>query len=332
MNQVLTSFSNGIDQFDDLKRLTRNLSVLLENPFYKDFIQLFLLQDSNLKFSDVKFFLLTLENVTALSNDWGYVSNMLNSLKNTMSCFETNRFIAVDTQKELEQVATQLFSNATFLIGFVFENTKPGDVDLPEDFRVKIRMNVNNVPETNLPRPWLWIPGPSDNLFMDLRYMRGFVQIQNLLERAIISTINSEKVAKGNTRIKPEAYDNEEFPVVYLQQFPYPKYRSEDVTSSYINYFILPILVTLMWSGNIGMAIRNLIKEKEKFIEETMKAMGLRPGINWLAWFLSTYFNMAIISLLVSLILKYGGIFPLTDLSIIFVALCAFAFSAIMLR
>lgn len=103
------------------------------------------------------------------------------------------------------------------------------------------------------------------------------------------------------------------------------------VTSSYINYFILPIIVTLMWSGNIGLAIRNLIKEKEKFIEETMKAMGLRPGINWLAWFLSTYFNMLIISLLVSLILKYGTIFPMTNLGIIFLSLAAFAFSAIML-
>ncbi len=129
----------------------------------------------------------------------------------------------------------------------------------------------------------------------------------------------------------PASYDDKKFPVVYLQQFPYPKYRSEDVTSSYINYFILPIIVTLMWSGNIGLAIRNLIKEKEKFIEETMKAMGLRPGINFLAWFITTYINMLFISLLVACILKYGGIFPVSDLSLIFLSLGAFAFSAIML-
>jgi hypothetical protein len=41
-------------------------------------------------------------------------------------------------------------------------------------------------------------------------------------------------------------------------------------SSSYINYFIMPIIVTLMWSGNIGLAIKNLIKEKEKFIEEVI--------------------------------------------------------------
>jgi hypothetical protein len=43
------------------------------------------------------------------------------------------------------------------------------------------------------------------------------------------------------------------------------------MSASYVNYFILPIVVTLMWSGNIGLAIRNLIKEKEKFIEEVDK-------------------------------------------------------------
>lgn len=227
MNQVLTSFSNGIDQFDELKRLTTNLSVLLDNPFYQDFIQLFLLQDSNLKFSDIRMFLSTLENVTSLSNNWSYISSMLNSLKNAVSCFETDRFIALDNEKDLVRTATELFQNATFLIGFVFENTKPTDTELPENFAVKIRMNVNNVPETNLPRPWLYIPGPADNLFMDLRYMRGFVQVQNLLERAIISTINEQKaIAKGG--MSTASYKENEFPVVYLQQFPYPKYRAEE--------------------------------------------------------------------------------------------------------
>ncbi len=330
LNQVLTSFASGIDQFDELKRLTANLSVLLDNPFYQDFIQLFLLQDSPLTFADVRTFLSTLENVTALSNNWSYISDMLNSLKNAVSCFETNRFIAVATEQDLVATATQLFKNSTFLIGFVFQNTKPGDTVLPDNFAVKIRMNLNNVPETNLPRGWLWIPGPADNLFMDLRYMRGFAQIQNLLERAIITTINREK-ANQRPGLNSAAFDDKQFPVVYLQQFPYPKYRSEDVTSSYINYFILPIIVTLMWSGNIGLAIRNLIKEKEKFIEETMKAMGLRPGINFLAWFITTYINMLLISLLVACILKYGGLFPLTDLSLLFISLGAFAFSAIML-
>ena len=63
-----------------------------------------------------------------------------------------------------------------------------------------------------------------------------------------------------------------------------------------------------------------------------MKAMGLRPGINWLAWFISTFLMMLVVAFIVSFILKYGGIFPLSDQLLIFIALIAFAFSAIMLR
>jgi hypothetical protein len=90
--------------------------------------------------------------------------------------------------------------------------------------KVKIRMNIDNVPETNLIRPWLWTSNPSDNLFMDLRYLRGFIQIQNLFERALIETIQEMKGTSANaTKVEKLA-----IPVPYLQQFPYPRYKLEE--------------------------------------------------------------------------------------------------------
>jgi len=56
--------------------------------------------------------------------------------------------------------------------------------------------------------------------------------------------------------------------IILYYKFLYKIKPIFSLSASYINYFILPIVVTLMWSGNIGLAIRNLIKEKEKFIEE----------------------------------------------------------------
>ena len=53
--------------------------------------------------------------------------------------------------------------------------------------------------------------------------MRGFVQIQNLLERSIISIIN-----EGKSVTNSEAYTLKEFPAVYLKQFPYPRYTREE--------------------------------------------------------------------------------------------------------
>ncbi|CAF0899716.1 unnamed protein product, partial [Brachionus calyciflorus] len=327
LNNVLKSFSYGLNQFDDLKKLTANLSILLDNPFYQDFIQLFLLQDSTLTLSDIKMFLTTLENVTSMSDDWGYTSSLISTIKDAFSCFEVDRFVAYETEADLERDALKYFNNGTFLIGIVFENIKPSDTNIPPNFSVKIRTNADNVPETNILRPWLWVPGPADNLFMDLRYMRGFIQMQSLVERSIVKFIKDKK---QEGRIIPKFMDSEP-PLVYLNQFPHPKYKKEDNTTSYVNYFILPIIITLMWSGNIGLAIRNLVKEKEKFIEETMRAMGLRPGINWLAWFITTYLTTVIVSLLVTIVLKYGSIFPESNFGLIYLSLLSFSFSAVML-
>ena len=32
-----------------------------------------------------------------------------------------------------------------------------------------------------------WLPKPEDNFFTELRYLRGFIQIQDILDRSIIS-------------------------------------------------------------------------------------------------------------------------------------------------
>ena len=79
---------------------------------------------------------------------------MVNDVKRTFSCFEVNRFVEVASEEELEKQAAKLFANGTFLIGIVFENVKSTDKELPNNFAVKIRTNVDNVPETTMTRPW----------------------------------------------------------------------------------------------------------------------------------------------------------------------------------
>ena len=53
--------------------------------------------------------------------------------------------------------------------------------------------------------------------------MRGFLQIQNLMERSLISIINAKKSKAINLK-----FDEQEIPVAYIKQFPYPKYKSEE--------------------------------------------------------------------------------------------------------
>jgi ABC-type multidrug transport system ATPase subunit len=62
-----------------------------------------------------------------------------------------------------------------------------------------------------------------------------------------------------------------------------------------------------------------------------MKAMGLRPGVNWIAWFISSYFQMVIVAFFVALILKYCLIFANSNLFLIFLMLLCFGYSTVML-
>ena len=169
-------------------------------------------------------FLVTLENVTSLNDDWSYTSSLVSSLKDAFSCFEIDRFVAFENEADLEKEAFNFFNNGTLLVGLVFENIKPSDKEIPPNFSVKIRTNADNVPETYILRPWLWVPGPADNLFMDLRYMRGFIQIQSLVERSILKFIMEQKqIAKINQRNM-----STKLPLIYLNQFPHPKYKKEE--------------------------------------------------------------------------------------------------------
>lgn len=221
MKRLLDAITLGLGQFDDLKRLAVNMSSLLDNPFYQDFIQLFLLQDTSLTITDIKTYLMMLEGVTSLSNDWSFLSTVLGAFRDTFSCFEVDRFVPFDNEAQLVKDAYKFFNNGTFMIAIVFENVKSTDVEIPPNFSIKLRTNTDNVPETNIVRPWLWVPGPADNLFMDLRYMRGFIQIQNLLERALVKVVADMKQV-------PLDLNTKDAPVVYLQQFPYPKYKVEE--------------------------------------------------------------------------------------------------------
>lgn len=53
-----------------------------------------------------------------------------------------------------------------------------------------------------------WRPNPEDDMFLYMRYFRGFIQLQDILDRAIIYLQTGQDI--NNT--------------VFLQQFPTPCY------------------------------------------------------------------------------------------------------------
>ncbi|XP_050393414.2 uncharacterized protein LOC126811654 [Patella vulgata] len=242
---------------------------------------------------------------------------------NYTECIELERFIGVDSEEELLKISKDLSEKHQFLAGIVFTNIKPSNrkkraavEDIPKHIIYKIRMDVDNVQDTSINKARLWKPGPEDSFANRMRYLRGFVQLQDMIERSIISIQTGD-----NTTTDPG---------VQLKQMPYPCHKDDEYIH-YLGSYLLPVLMTFAWVASLGIATRNLVNDREDGQDEVLRIMGMKCGLNWVAWFLSTMIIMMIVSIIIAIILKYSTIFSYSNLFIIFLYLLAFCLSSTML-
>lgn len=75
-----------------------------------------------------------------------------------------------------------------------------------------------------------WFPGPESE-FEYQRYYRGFIQLQDSIDKAIIKyfTSKSETVdEEGSTKSSEDAEDeNNQLGGTYMQEMPYPCWRND---------------------------------------------------------------------------------------------------------
>ena len=102
--------------------------------------------------------------------------------------------------------------------GIVFPNlnsSAPNANYIPPHMHVKIRMDVDSVRTTEQLNSWLFFPGPENDYFREMHYLRGFIQLQDLIERAVIDLHFKDTTPTSSN------------PVVYMQMMPYPCYRGD---------------------------------------------------------------------------------------------------------
>ncbi len=80
-------------------------------------------------------------------------------------------------------------------------------------YQYSIRMGKDSVPSTAATRSQFWVPGPDGGFISDLQYVRGFTQLQDLIDRAIMRVAAADS---SETLLKLVDVG------VYTQQFPYP--------------------------------------------------------------------------------------------------------------
>lgn len=141
--------------------------------------------------------------------------SMIGRLNDMMGCVLVNRTIGFSTEEEMETAASRFTDTNEFLAGVIFLHDastrakRSLDLELPDDITYKIRMDVDYVPSTLRLKTQFWIPGPESSFIEHLRYLRGFIQLQDSIDRAIIK-VKSQKDLNWKT---------------LTQQMPYPCWK-----------------------------------------------------------------------------------------------------------
>ncbi len=112
-----------------------------------------------------------------------------------MQCFSIDRFVSVSSESELEKIAFELNQKKMFYSGIYFNNVSRVT---DKEYSYKIRMDVDNTPVTLENRNRFWFPGPNANFDLDMKYHRGYIQLQYAIDRAIIQTIRYHETLRLN--------------------------------------------------------------------------------------------------------------------------------------
>lgn len=123
-----------------------------------------------------------------------------------MECFNADRFVPVSGEREMEDVAFDLNDKKLFFGGILFDNITD-DVNEVKNFSYTIRMDVDNTPITLENKNRFWFPGPLASFAMDMRYHRGFIQLQHSVDQGIIKTVKKARFNAVAAEAKETAED-----------------------------------------------------------------------------------------------------------------------------
>lgn len=249
----------------------------------------------------------------------GKLIGMIGMLNDFVECILVDRMIGFDTEEELEVEARKLTQTNEFLAGVVFldfnskRQRRSYDQGLPNDVTYKIRMDVDYVPSTKRLKSQFWLPGPEASFIEDLRYLRGFIQLQDSVDRAIIE-VKSGKEQNWKT---------------LSQQMPYPCWKFAPFQSTLYESQGLIVCFFFAMMMCVGSAVRYIVWERESQNAMVMSVMGLKPWRNTLAWFITSYIELTIVAVSIALILLVGKILPHSDPLLIMLLLMDYIFSIV---
>ncbi|XP_073954372.1 uncharacterized protein [Choristoneura fumiferana] len=269
-------------------------------------------------------------NVDGLFDEFGdlkHVGDLLKKGSDLLRCVNMDRFRAMPDEHELTHEAVRLTRVNEFSAGLVFMNVKEQDGN-PINVEYTIRMDIESVPTTTRIRNQFWTPGPEDSFLENMRYFRGFVQIQDLVDSAIIKLArNASHVKKRDTQPTEPKEDKW---AIYTQQTPYPCYRNDYFQASLYESQALVVAFFFSLLFTVASAVRFIVADKESGNTMLMSVMGVNLACTTLSWFIATMLELVVTAACVTVALTAGGVLPRTDVTLLFTLICVFGFSVLM--
>jgi len=201
-------------------------------------------------------------------------------------------FYGFPSEKALSDYYKNVSKQATFkkfvYSAILFDNIRANG-SLPNHVIYRVRMDGQLMPSTRKIRSRNWYPGPNSQRVH--YYLRGFVWLQDQLERAISEVLVGRNITS---------------PGLYIQEMPYPCYLQDHFT--FVIQYMMPLCITVSFIYSVAILVQSIVHEKEQRLKEVMKVMGLSNTVHWTAWFITSTCLMTVIVMLMTIILKYGGI------------------------
>uniref|UniRef100_A0A665XAY9 ATP-binding cassette, sub-family A (ABC1), member 12 n=1 Tax=Echeneis naucrates TaxID=173247 RepID=A0A665XAY9_ECHNA len=307
--------------------LTQTLP-MLQSSLSISFVRNFIEMQTDINVGRMMETLRSFSNMTVMLEKNKEVLKQITTLSTLMvdlsSCIKFDRYRGYDSADELNIEAQELAKDRNLYASVIFKLPKDEDSSrrrparssssttssLPPKVSYTIRMHMDNVMRTDRVRNPYFVKDTNILTRQTMRYNRGFIYLQENIDRAIIETQTGQRVTE---------------PAVQLQPFPYPCHLRDEYLEAIS--FVFPLMLMIAWVLFVADFVKKLVQERELRLHEYMKMMGVNPLSHFFAWFLESAAYLGFTIFILTLVLKYGKILPNSDGFLLFLYLCDYGLS-----
>ncbi|KAM6934409.1 glucosylceramide transporter ABCA12 [Xenentodon cancila] len=337
-NTTLQEFANlrknSEDWIESSKYIIRSAELLsttlpmLQNSLGNSFVRNFIEMETNINVDEMKETLSSFSNMTEMLEKNKHILDQITTLSTLMvklsSCIKFDRYHGYDSAEELNSEAQELAKNRELYASVIFKlpedssrkrearSSSSSASSLPPKVSYTIRMHMDNVMRTDRVRNPYFVKQTHISASQTMRYNRGFIYLQENIDRAIIETQTGQRVTD---------------PSVQLQPFPYPCFLRDEYLEAIS--FVFPLMLMIAWVMFVADFVKKMVHERELRLHEYMKMMGVNPLSHFFAWFLECASHLLLTIVILTLVLKHGDILPNSDSFLIFLYLCDYGLSII---